>query len=213
MEFTNKAGIVIVRNIIKNIEMNKDHLGEIDRFVGDGDHGSNLNKGMKLADRAIDYEHDDMSEGFNKIYKELTNKIGGSIGPLLGYFFKGLASASKDSEFIDGCVTEKMLLNARDSVAALTEAKVGDKTIMDVLIPAVNAYQAAYDTTHDFEAGLNEMSSASKEGLESTKNLIAKYGRGRRLGDLVIGHQDSGAASLNIMIQTFAETAKQLINK
>lgn len=210
LSFSNKEGVTIPIHIIHNLINEKDTLNELDSFVGDGDHGINLAKGMVLAKKKISVANDTMSSGFEKIAQALENEVGGSLGPLFGFFFEALSSESKDYRVIDGQVIYGMMIAAAEQVSNLTEAKVGDKTIVDVLFPAVDAYKESWERTQSSQTALTAMGGAAQEGLRATSNMLAKYGRGHRLGEKVIGHQDSGATTMNMIFQTFISEVEKL---
>ncbi|MEC0331296.1 dihydroxyacetone kinase subunit DhaL [Paenibacillus macerans] len=210
MEFTNRAGFAVVSAVIEAVCANRDYLSRVDAAVGDGDHGINMSKGFTIAGEELSKQPDtDMSTGFLTISTVLVGKIGGSMGPLYGGFFRGLAMASKNEPIIDAAVMGNMLRKAYDRIALLTDAAVGDKTLIDVLDPAVRAYEEA-EAGGDLEACLGQMREAARNGLEATKGMAAKLGRGSRLGDRAIGHQDAGATSCYIILEALAEASLRL---
>lgn len=211
LSFSNKEGVTIPIRIINNLINEKDTLSELDSFVGDGDHGINLAKGMTLAKKKISVANDTMSSGFEKIAHALENEVGGSLGPLFGFFFEAMSSESKDHQAIDGQVIYDMMTAAAEQVAYLTEAKVGDKNIVDVLFPAVDAYKESWEQTQITQSALTAMGRSAQEGLKATANMLAAYGRGHRLGEKVIGHQDSGATTMNMIFQTFISEVEKLV--
>lgn len=213
MEFTNKQGRLIVTNIIQDITDKRDELSKIDAAVGDGDHGINMSKGFNLAREDMQDKEVTMSEGFMIISKMLMSKIGGSMGPLYGSFFRGLSIASRDAEKIDRTVIHEMLQKSYTNLTDITEATVGDKTLIDVLNPAVNAYEKAYERGDNMIVCLEAMTLEAEAGLEATKNMVAKLGRGSRLGERSLGHQDAGATSCFIILKAFADSAISLVQK
>lgn len=211
MEFTNKQGIELVDHVIDTVIENRDYLSQIDGEAGDGDHGINMSKGMKFSKKELEEQSDaNMSQGFMTISKVLVSKIGGSMGPLYGSFFRGLGAASKKAETIDEQVMAAMLDKAYSNLSGLTDAKPGDKTLIDVLVPAVEAYK---EGDKDFAKRLEDMEQAAKEGLESTKNMVAKIGRASRLGERSRGHQDAGATSCYLILKAISDAAMQLIKE
>ena len=207
MRFSNKDGIFVVNSIIDSIRANRDYLSQVDGTVGDGDHGINMNKGFTIAKEEIDAtESVNMSKGFMIISKVLINKIGGSMGPLYGNFFRGLSLASKNYETIDEEVMMGMLREAYVNVTDITTAVVGDKTLIDVLDPSVKAYESELKSGGNLEACLKSMLTAAEKGLESTKGMVAKLGRGSRLGKRTIGYQDAGATSCYIILKSIVDS-------
>lgn len=213
MEITNKDAAIVVTNIIDSIKKNRDYLSEIDGAMGDGDHGINMSKGFSMAEEILANKDFNMSEGFLTISQVLMEKIGGSMGPLYGSFFRGLSVASKKSEIIDRNVIEKMLDKALLNLQNISSAKVGDKTLMDVVVPAVSAYKSSIERNEDLNKALKSLISAGQEGLESTKNLVAVIGRASRLGERSLGHQDAGATSCFIILKSFSESIMCLQQK
>ena len=211
MEISNKDAAIVVNNIIHSIKENREYLSEIDGAIGDGDHGINMSKGFSMAEEILSNEEFNMSDGFLTISQVLMNKIGGSMGPLYGSFFRGLSMASKKSDILDKNVINNMLKKALANLQNISNAKVGDKTLIDVLVPAVNAYSTAIEEEKDLITALNSLIIAAKDGLESTKNLVASIGRASRLGDRSLGHQDAGATSCFIILKSFCESFIYLI--
>ena len=213
MEITNKDAAIVVTNIIDSIKKNRDYLSEIDGAIGDGDHGINMSKGFSMAEEILANKDFNMSEGFLTISQVLMEKIGGSMGPLYGSFFRGLSVASKKSEVIDKDVIGNMLDKALLNLQNISSAKVGDKTLMDVVVPAVSAYKSSIERNEDLNKALKSLISAGQEGLESTKNLVAVIGRASRLGERSLGHQDAGATSCFIILKSFSESIMCLQQK
>ncbi|WP_152657234.1 dihydroxyacetone kinase subunit DhaL [Oceanobacillus sp. CFH 90083] len=212
MRFSNKEGITVVHAIIEEIVSNRDYLSKVDAAVGDGDHGINMSKGFNMADKEIAGSDLNMNEGFLVISKTLISKIGGSMGPLYGNFFRGLSVASKEKEMIDSSVILEMLKKAYSNITLITDASEGDKTLIDVLSPAITAYKINYKNDHSLPDCLNEMMAKAKEGLENTKNMTAKVGRGSRLGDRTLGHQDAGATSCYLILKAFSSSITKIVN-
>lgn len=213
MEITNKDAAIVVTNIIDSIKKNRDYLSEIDGAIGDGDHGINMSKGFSMAEEILANKDFNMSEGFLTISQVLMEKIGGSMGPLYGSFFRGLSVASKKSEVIDKDVIGNMLDKALLNLQNISSAKVGDKTLMDVVVPAVSAYKSSIERNEDLNKALKSLISAGQEGLESTKSLVAVIGRASRLGERSLGHQDAGATSCFIILKSFSESIMCLQQK
>ena len=186
MEFTNKDGIKLVDKVISTIQENRDYLSQIDGEAGDGDHGINMNKGMTFAQEELEKKDGvNMSQGFLTISKILISKIGGSMGPLYGSFFRGLSVASKKMEVIDSQVMSEMLCKAYSNLSDLTDAK----------------------------QALKAMTEVAEKGLESTKTMVAKIGRASRLGERSRGHQDAGATSCYLILKAIADASLRLLEE
>jgi len=209
--FKNQNGLIIVKNLIKTIQTNKDYLSEVDGAIGDGDHGVNMNKGFTLCEAKLKDSNVSMSEALNTLGRTLIMEIGGSMGPLYGTIFMGLSKAGKDIETIDKYVFGEMLKSALEGLQAFDKAKVGDKTLMDTLAPAIDAYNAAISSEKSFNEALNDLKVAAEKGKESTKDMVAKIGRASRLGERSRGVLDAGATSCNLILQSIADSIIELI--
>lgn len=211
--FLNSEGSVIVYNLIKTIQENKDYLSEVDGAIGDGDHGVNMNKGFTLCENRLGGEKTTMTEALNTLGKVLLMEIGGSMGPLYGTFFIEMSKASKDMEEINKEGFGKILDAALKGIQSFDKAKVGDKTLIDTLFPAVQAYNKALEDEKPFEAALYDLKDAAEKGKESTRDMVAKVGRASRLGERSRGILDAGATSCNLILQSMADTVLSLIKQ
>ena len=212
-KFSQSEGIVIVDRLITAIQENKQYLSDIDGAIGDGDHGINMNKGFTLCREALDKQTGDLSYGLCTLGKILMMKIGGSMGPLYGKFFVSMGKSLQESEEI-GCDEMGTALNAAlSSIKAISPAKVGDKTLMDVLIPAVDAYDNALSSGKSFRESLTDMVAAAESGRDSTVDMIARLGRSSRLGERSRGVMDAGAASCCLILCNIAATIQELLDR
>lgn len=213
-EFSNQEGSQIVDRIIATIQRNKEYLSEVDSHGGDGDHGINMNKGFTFARQELDeLPSYTMSDGLKVISHVLVNKIGGSMGPLYGSFFRGLSVASRKSETITNELMLEMLKKAYKNLSDLTDAKVGDKSLIDVLAPTVETYEKTLNAGGSFNECLSQSLTAAQLGLEATKEIPAKIGRASRIGDRSIGFQDAGATSCYLIIEAMVNTINELLEE
>jgi len=212
-KFKNTEGAVIVDQLISAIQENKQYLSDIDGLIGDGDHGINMNKGFTMCREELDKNPGDMSHGLKVLAKILIMKIGGSMGPLYGKFFKAIGLALEGKEEIGIAEMGAALKLAVEAIASISPAKVGDKTLIDTLIPALVAYEQAQQEGKSFSDALDAMKIAAIEGRDSTKNMVAKLGRASRLGERSRGVLDAGATSCCLILETIADGAIKLINK
>lgn len=211
--FSNLDGARIVFDLIGAIQENKQYLSDIDGAIGDGDHGINMNKGFTLCRDELLAHPGDLAHGLKALSKILVMKIGGSMGPLYGTFFKSLAAACDGADAIDTAVFGRMLSSGREGIQRISEAKRGDKTLMDVLLPAEAAYQAAAQAGEPFPVCLDKMVEAARQGRDTTKDMVAKLGRSSRLGERSRGVIDAGAASCCLILETMAGTIYHLLAK
>jgi dihydroxyacetone kinase-like protein len=210
-QFANQDGVRIVFDLIRAIQENKQYLSDIDGAIGDGDHGINMNKGFTLCREELLANSGNLTHGLKTLSKILVMKIGGSMGPLYGTFFKSLAEACDGVESIDMAVFGRMLSSGRVGIQKISDAKPGDKTLMDVLLPAEEAYQAAAQAGESFRVCLDKMTEAAQQGRDATKDMIAKLGRSSRLGERSRGVIDAGAASCCLILETMAGTIGHLL--
>lgn len=208
-EFINKDGRFIIENLIKVIEENADYLDELDGAIGDGDHGVNMSKGFVLC--AEDLKRDDLSfsSSLEVLGQTFAMEIHDLAGPLYGAFFLEMALAIRHTRIIDKDVFGRMLDGAMKGVQDIGCAELGDKTILDALIPAVEAYKKAKDL--GFRIALGEMRRAAEKGKESTRDMVAKVGRASRLGERSRGCLDAGATSCWLILESFADSILSVI--
>jgi len=211
MKFKNSRAGDIILNLIDVIHENRDFLSKIDGEIGDGDHGINMDKGFTLCGKKLKDKKYSMSGGFNILGKTLLEDIGGSMGPLYGIFFNELSAASEDVEDIDASDLECMFKLAIAGIQEIGEAKAGDKTLLDTLIPAVKAYSFAIDEDNSFDECLEVLKSAAREGWQSTRDMVAKIGRASRLGERSRGVLDPGATSCYLIINSIATSIQDLL--
>ncbi len=209
--FKNSGAFSVVYNVINTIIDNWVYLSEVDGLIGDGDHGVNMNKGFTLTKNKLGGKEVSLSEGFNVLGKTLILEIGGSMGPLYGTFFTEFSKGFKDVEDIDREAFGAALQGALKGMQAFDKAKVGDKTLMDTLVPAIDAYKAALAEGKDFKAALQDMKVEAEKGKESTKDMVAKIGRAARLGERSRGVLDAGATSCNLILQSMADAIAALL--
>lgn len=209
--FSNKDGAAVVGALVKVIQGNKEYLSEIDGAIGDGDHGINMNKGFTLFAERTNLAESDLSTALKGLGRILLTEIGGSMGPIYGTFFREMAKASAGRERIDAPMFAAMLHAAMDGVQNLGEAKLGDKTLLDTLIPAVAAFEKCLGEGGDFAACLDAMEAAAKAGWEGTKDMEAKVGRASRLGKRSIGVLDAGATSCWLLLKAFADGIRPIL--
>ncbi len=200
----------ILNKVADTIVENKQYLSDIDGLIGDGDHGINMAKGFRLYLERHGESDEDFSTASNNLGSILFNEIGGSMGPLYGNIFMNMAEASEDKDAITAEIFGQMLQGAVEAIEELGDAKLGDKTLMDVLIPARDVYMKAQSEGLSFAESLKIMESAALKGRDSTKDLVAKIGRASRLGERSRGVLDAGACSSYLILATFANEIQKL---
>lgn len=211
--FKNEAGRDIMLAMVRGIQENKQYLGEIDGLIGDGDHGMNMNKGFSLYAEELGENQTSLSDGLFELGTVLFNKIGGSMGPIYGTLFMDMSEVIEDVDEIDLSKWLEMLEAGLEGLYGIVDARPGDKTLVDTLYPAVEATKAAKESGENFETALNQMKIAAKAGMDSTKDLVAKYGRSARLGERSRNVLDAGATSCYILLESMADEMQKLLTR
>lgn len=181
-----------------------DELSEIDSRFGDGDHGITIGKIAKLLqERVPQWEDESIREFLDDLGMAVMEVKGGSAGPLYGTMITGLGAALEDDENeLDADGVRRMFSGCLAEMEDITDAKVGDKTMMDALIPAVEAAQAAQGEPADI---LNAAAAAAKAGAKASEGFVSKYGRARSYKEQTIGTPDAGAVSTSLFIRGLAQ--------
>jgi len=196
----------MIRAAADKIRANRDDLSKLDSAIGDGDHGMTIARAMGIAEKVI-------AESDKKELKGLLKDVGwgvmgvdgGATGPLLGSFLMGLGNGIDELERIDCPMLAAMFEAGLAAVRRQSKAQIGDKTLMDVLLPAVNAMRRAADEGKSIREALQQAANAAEDGAISTKEFKARFGRAKNLGERTIGCQDPGATSMALIFQGFFE--------
>lgn len=190
----------LIQAIHDTINDNADEVAELDRAIGDGDHVINLQRGI-AALQAIETELSelDWSPAFMKIGMTLMSTMGGASGSLFGTLFISMAKAAKDQE-LNSVSFAAVFAQGVESVKQRGKADIGEKTMLDTLIPVANRLTEECANGTDFAQLLNNLSEQAITGMASTKDMIATKGRASFLGERAIGHIDAGARTSQLMI-------------
>ena len=203
--FKNANGNPVLMKMVKAIHENKDYLGEVDGLIGDGDHGMNMNKGFMMFGDEFGDQKFTFADGLDNLGNILFSKIGGSMGPIYGTIFMDAAEQGMELEDITVKDLADMLGAGLAGLQEIVEAQVGDKTLVDTLAPAVDVLKKAAEEGTDFPQALEDMKAAAKKGRESTKDMVAKFGRSSRLGERSRGVLDAGSVSCCIILTAMAD--------
>jgi dihydroxyacetone kinase-like protein len=195
-----------LRSFAATVAEQKGYLTQLDAAIGDGDHGINIDRGMRAAMAKLDgLAGDDVGALLKTVGMTLVSTIGGAGGPLYGTLFlqMGVATAGKGE------------LSAEDWLAALDagvkgvqmrgKAEPGDKTMVDALLPAREAFAAALAEGVELGEALRRSGAAAEQGMQATVPLVARKGRASYLGERSAGHQDPGATSSYLLVQAAAD--------
>ncbi|KAA9162090.1 dihydroxyacetone kinase subunit L [Amycolatopsis acidicola] len=185
-------------------------LIELDRAIGDGDHGENLNRGFTAVVAALDAKTPETPGAVLKLVATtLISKVGGAAGPLYGTAFLRAATSLGDKSEVDVDAAVAALRAGLEGVQARGKAVAGDKTMVDALLPAVAAAEQAAGTEGaDLAAVLTAAADAAAGGYQSTMDMVARKGRASYLGERSAGHLDPGARSTSLLLATLAKAAR-----
>ena len=185
------------------IDNNAPEIEKLDQEIGDGDHIFNIQRGIKLV---IELEpiikHLSMSKALNQIAMKILSGIGGSSGALFGTLFMTMAKVSNIDDGIDYKKAINIFVDGVEAVKQRGKADVGEKTMMDVLIPVANCLKEGVEKDIDLKDLMRKTIETAEKGMLSTKNLLATKGRASFLGERSKGHIDPGARSSQLMIKT-----------
>ncbi len=209
--FQNSKGKSVLLKMVKGIQENKAYLGEIDGLIGDGDHGMNMNKGFTLFEKRYADKDLGFTEGLYELGSILFTEIGGSMGPIYGTVFMDTASAGENLEEITVKDLADMLAAGLDGLEEIVEARVGDKTLMDTISPAVDSLLESAESGRGFDEALPRMKEAARKGRDSTKDMVAKFGRASRLGERSRGALDAAAVSCCIILDNMADGILEML--
>ncbi len=190
------------------ISDNKDFLTELDREIGDSDHGINLARGFTAVMEKITPEDADIGATLKKAGMTLLSKVGGASGPLYGtaYMEAGKVLAGKSELDAEGL--KSAFEAAIAGIQKRGKAVKGEKTMLDAIIPAYETYSQKISDGADMITALEAACNSAREGVEYTKTIIATKGRASYLGERSIGHQDPGATSSTLMLEAVLDVLK-----
>jgi len=180
-----------------------DEFSEIDSKFGDGDHGVTIGRISKVIRAKAENSSDDetLSEMFETLGRDIMNVNGGSAGPLYGSIFEGFGEGLAGMNKADEAAIKSMFAGALDNISLISNAKVGEKTLMDTLIPAC---EKAKSSSSPLPQLLEDITDAALQGAEYSKQCQAKFGRARFHKEATIGTMDAGAYSLYCLISGFS---------
>ncbi|MEC3998759.1 dihydroxyacetone kinase subunit DhaL [Actinacidiphila sp. DG2A-62] len=185
-------------------------LTELDSPIGDADHGTNMRRGFLAARTAVEQEPPDTPGAvLVATGRQLISTVGGASGPLYGTLLRRAGKELGDESAVSAARLRDALKAGVDAVAQLGGAAAGDKTMLDALLPAVDAFTGALDAGGSAAESLAAAAAAAAEGAEATIPLRARKGRASYLGERSVGHQDPGATSAALLLTVLADTVRE----
>lgn len=195
-----------VRRFAYLVAENRDYLTELDAAIGDADHGSNMDRGMRAAVAALDASPPETCGAlFSKVGMTLVSTVGGASGPLFGTLFLRIGSTLGDDASAAPLEVAAALRAGLGGVVDRGKAGPGDKTMYDALAPAVDALDEALAAGTDLAAGLKQARDAAAAGRDATTPMLARKGRASYLGERSVGHQDPGATTVALLLEAATE--------
>jgi dihydroxyacetone kinase-like protein len=190
------------------VKVNADYLTQLDAAIGDGDHGVNMRRGFDAVGRLLASEGNGAAPGrlLSAAGKTLVNTVGGASGPLWGVALRRAGRSLGNGAEFDANALADALDAAIAGVVELGAAQIGDKTMVDSLVPGATAFRQALDRGESPAAAAKAAAEAAKAGAEATIPLQARKGRASYLGERSIGHQDPGATSAMILLEALSTT-------
>jgi dihydroxyacetone kinase-like protein len=202
-------------DIAVRIEQEKDYLSELDRALGDGDHGVTMSIGWQaIVEKLQELEgENNCGEICKAVGMTFLNAVGSSVGPLYATaFLRGGMAIQGKSELNQEDII-RFWVTAINGIQERGKAQPGDKTMMDSWIPAIEALQHANNQGEDLLTCLDEAVTAGEQGMKSTINMLSQKGRSSRLGDRSLGHQDPGATSAYLLLSCFRDSMKSALKQ
>lgn len=185
------------------IEQNKDYLTELDAAIGDADHGINMSRGFKKVMSQLPSVADkDIGTILKTVSMTLISSIGGASGPLYGTLFLRASTAVTGKQQLTEDDMVVLLQAGLDGVIQRGKAQMGDKTMLDVLSPAVATLQQATSEGKSALEAMQQTVAAAEQGMKDTIPMLAKKGRASYLGERSVGHQDPGATSAYLLLKS-----------
>ncbi|THJ65151.1 dihydroxyacetone kinase subunit L [Arthrobacter echini] len=200
-----------IRNTADVISAERTQLIELDRAIGDADHGENLDRGFTAVIGRIDAGEASATPAsvLKLVAMTLMSTVGGAAGPLYGTAFLRAATALGDAEEVDAALVATLVGAARDGIMARGKAEVGDKTMVDAWTPAADAARTAAQDGATPADVLAAAARAAEAGARGTEPLIARKGRASYLGERSAGHRDPGAVSSALILRAAADAAQE----
>ena len=206
-----KADVLdFIRVYADKMAEHRQELTDLDQAIGDGDHGINMSRGFKaVLEKLPAVESKGIDEILKTVGMTLVSTVGGASGPLYGTAFMKAGMSTKGKEALSDEDVIQAFEEAVGGIQFRGKAVEGEKTILDSLIPAIDAIKAAIQEGKTMAEALAEAEEAAWDGVEYTKTIIATKGRASYLGERSIGHQDPGATSMAYAFQAINEVAQK----
>lgn len=195
-----------VRVIAETVVANETYFGELDAVVGDGDFGYSMARGFEIVLSGWDdFDRTDISTFLKKIAVTITSRIGGTSGPIWGTGFLRAATTAAGEGSLDADRIVAMLRAAADGIKARGGAELGDKTLLDALIPATDAIEQRAKAGSSAVDTLRAAAASARAAAEATRPMLAKKGRAAYTGERSVGTLDAGAVAVAVLLEALSE--------
>jgi dihydroxyacetone kinase/dihydroxyacetone kinase-like protein len=196
----------VVRTIATVAVDNEKYFGELDAVVGDGDFGYSMARGFELVLSGWDdFDRASIGTFLKKIAVVITSRIGGTSGPIWGTAFLRAGTAAGTDDHLDAAKVVAMLRAAIEGIKARGKSDVGDKTLLDALVPAVDTIEKQAGEGHGAAETLRAAAVTARERAEATRPMLAKRGRAAYTGERSVGTLDAGAVAVAVMLEALAD--------
>jgi dihydroxyacetone kinase-like protein len=196
----------MLRGAVEKIRAGHETLSKLDSVIGDGDHGTTMVRAMGLVEQTLtECASPDLKGMLNDVGWAVMGVDGGAAGPLIGSLLMGMAEAAGDGPQLDAAGLAAMFEGGLAKVRTYSQAQVGDKTMLDALVPAIEALRAAVAAGDGTLAAMRKAAEAAEKGAAATTDMLARFGRARNLGERSRGFADPGATSISLIFRGFAE--------
>jgi phosphoenolpyruvate---glycerone phosphotransferase subunit DhaL len=200
---------LVVRTIARTAVDNEKYFGDLDAVVGDGDFGYSLARGFeKILEGWDDIDRSDIATFLKKVGMIVTSRIGGTSGPIWGTGFVRAGMAADSGSDLTGEAVVRMLRSATDGIKARGQSDVGDKTLLDALVPMTDRIEQELQSGADAGAVLAAAAQTAREAADATVDMVAKRGRASYTGERSKGSVDAGAMAVAVIVEQIHEAWK-----
>jgi len=193
---------LVIRTMAETVVANEAHFSQLDAVVADGDFGYSLASGFSAVLAGLDqFDRGSTGSFLKKVALVISSKVGGASGPLWGTAFLRAAAVAGNKQALEPADVVAMLRAAAGGIAQRGGATLGDKTLLDALIPATDALEAALTASGDSIAAVRKAAEEARRAAEATVGMIAKKGRASYTGERSIGSVDAGAIAIAVIAE------------
>ncbi len=197
----------VVKDVSQTIVDNETYFGDLDAVVGDGDFGFSLARGFEIVLADWDtFDRTDPGVFLQKVAMTISSRIGGTSGPIWGTALLRAGAQLKGSDEFTGTDVVRALRASVAGIQARGNAQLGEKTLLDALVPAIDALEQAVDAGSDSKTCIDAMADAAQAGADATKTMQAMRGRASYTGERSIGSVDAGAMAIAVLTRHLADT-------